>query len=123
MVMGRVSRIEIEVLSSRAALKAFADTWRKAGKGQNSVPRLAFGSLRELFSAVTEKRLELIRFVATHSALNTRQLSEALGRNYKNVYNDVAALVGLGLLGKDEDGRLSAPFDEIVIHATIRDAA
>jgi predicted transcriptional regulator len=123
MVMGRVSRIEIEVLSSAAALKAFAETWRKAGKGQNPVPRLAFGTLRELFSAVTEKRLELIRFVATHGAPNTRQLAEALGRNYKNVYNDVADLVGLGLLSKGDDGRLTAPFDEIVIHATIRDAA
>ena len=87
------------------------------------VPRLAFGSLRELFSAITEKRLEMLRFVATNENLNTRQLSQQLGRDYKNVYTDVKDLVELGLLEKDERGRLTAPFDEIVIHATVRDAA
>jgi len=50
------------------------------------VPRLAFGSLRELFSAITENRLEMLRFVATNENLNTRQLSQQLGRDYKNVY-------------------------------------
>jgi predicted transcriptional regulator len=87
------------------------------------VPRLAFGSLRELFSAITEKRLEMLRFVATNENLNTRQLSQQLGRNYKNVYTDVRDLVELGLLEKNERGWLTAPFDEIVIHATVRDAA
>jgi len=87
------------------------------------VPRLAFGSLRELFSAITENRLEMLRFVATNENLNTRQLSQQLGRDYKNVYTDVNDLAELGLLEKDERGRLTAPFDEIVIHATVRDAA
>jgi len=32
-------------------------------------------------------------------------------------------LVKLGLLDKDDKGLLSAPFDEIVIHAPVRDAA
>lgn len=86
-------------------------------------PRLAFGSLHGLFSALTEKRLELMRFVASHEGSNTRQLAQAPGRNHKNVHTDVAALVDLGLLEKDGRGRLSAPFDEIVIHAGIRDAA
>ena len=118
-----MSRIEIEVLKSQAALDAFAHTWRRV-KGRKAVtPRLAFGSLRDLFSAITEKRLELIRFVAQHEELNTRQLAQQLGRDYKNVYNDVRDLVDLGLLAKDQAGYLTAPFDEIVIHATVRDAA
>ena len=121
--MGRISRIEIEVLKSQAALRAFRDTWRRVKAGTRSTPRLAFGSLRDLFSAITEKRLELIRFVATHEGLNTRQLSQQLGRDYKNVHTDVSDLVELGLLDKDGAGRLAAPFDEIVIHATVRDAA
>jgi len=99
-----MSRISIEVLKSQAALDAF-------------------GSLRELFSAITEKRLEMLRFVATNENLNTRQLSQQLGRDYKNVYTDVKDLVELGLLEKNERGQLTAPFDEIVIHATVRDAA
>jgi len=46
-----------------------------------------------------------------------------LGRDYKNVYTDVQALVELGLIERDERGRLSAPFDEIVIRAELREAA
>ena len=118
-----MKRIEVEVLKSQAALDAFAKTWRCVEANENVTPRLAFTSLHDLFSALTEKRLELMRFVASHEGLNTHQLAQKLERNYKNVHTDVAALVELGLLEKDDRGILTAPFDEIVIHAGIRDAA
>jgi predicted transcriptional regulator len=118
-----MKKIEIEVMRPGAALKAYADTWKRAKAGEKVTPRVVFGSLRELFSAITEKRLELIRFVATHEQLNTRQLAQELGRDYKNVHTDVTDLVEFGLLEKDEQGRLAAPYDEIVIHTTVRDAA
>lgn len=118
-----MKRIEIEVLNSQAGLDAFARTWRKVKAGKRVTPRLAFGSLRDLFSAITEKRLEIIRYAAKHEGLNIRQLAQQLGRDYKNVYTDVKDLTEIGLLEKDEQGGLMAPFDEIVIHASIRDAA
>ncbi len=118
-----MNRIEITILKPQAALNVFAETWRRLEAGEEQRPRLAFGSLRELFSAITEKRLELLRYVATHESLNVRQLAEGLGRNYKNVHTDVRALVEMGLLEKDEHGRLTTPFDEIVIHAELRDVA
>jgi predicted transcriptional regulator len=120
---GLMNKIEIEVMKPGAALEAFADTWQRIEAGETPTPRLAFGSLRALFSAITEKRLELIRFVAAIEKLNTRQLAQELGRDYKNVYTDVKDLVELGLLEKDDKGRLIAPHDEIVIHTTVRDAA
>ncbi len=118
-----MNRIDISVLKSNAALRAFAETWHAAEAGQEVVPRLTFGSLRELFSAITEKRLELLRHVAVHEGLNVRQLAQSLGRDYKNVHTDVTGLVELGLLERGADGTLFAPYDEIVIHAGIRDAA
>jgi len=118
-----MNRIEIEVLSSRAALTAFARTWRQSRAGRKATPRLAFGSIAELFSAVSEKRLELIRHVASNEGLQIRPLARALERNYKNVHTDVRALIELGLLQKDERGGLLAPFDEIVIRAGLREAA
>jgi len=121
--MGKMNRIEIEVLNPVAGLEGFAATWRKIRSGKAVVPRLAFGSMRDLFSAITEKRLELVRFVAKNEELNTRQIAQQLRRDYKNVYTDVKDLVELGLLERDDQGRLSAPFDEIVIHASVRDAA
>lgn len=118
-----MNRIEIEVLSSRAALAAFARAWRQARAGRKITPRLAFGSIAELFSAVSEKRLELVRHVAVNEGLQIRPLARALGRDYKNVHTDVQALIELGLLEKDGRGGLRAPFDEIVIRAGLRKAA
>ena len=118
-----MNRIEIEVLSSRAALAAFARAWRQARARRKTTPRLAFGSIAELFSAVSEKRLELVRHVAGNEGLQIRPLARALKRDYKNVHTDVQALIELGLLEKDERGGLRAPFDEIVIRAGLRKAA
>ncbi|MDZ7841651.1 MAG: transcriptional regulator [Gammaproteobacteria bacterium] len=118
-----IKRIDVEVLKSKAALDAFTETWRRVEANDHVTPRLAFASLHDLFSALTEKRLELMRFVASREGLNTNQLARELERDYKNVHTDVAALVELGLLEKDNHGALTAPFDEIVIHAGIRDAA
>ena len=118
-----MNRIEIDVLHGKAALKGFKQAWRRVSAGKSSASRLAFGTLGQLFSAITEKRLELVRYVGTHGALNTRRLAAALGRDYKNVHTDVQALVELGLIERDEHGRLSAPFDEIIIRAELREAA
>jgi predicted transcriptional regulator len=118
-----VNVLEISVLSPQAALRSFAETWRLADAGSSGSSRLAFNSMRELFSAITEKRLELLRHVAAHDGLNAHKLAAALGRDYKNVHTDVVELVALGLLDRAHDGALSSPFDEIVIHAGIRDAA
>ena len=118
-----MNKIEISVLKPDAALRAVAETWHAAEADRAATPQLAFGSLRELFSAITEKRLDLLRHVASHESLNIHQLSRSLERDYKNVHTDVIELVDLGLLERSDSGRLSTPFDEIVIHAGIRDAA
>lgn len=76
--------VEIEVLCSRAALQAFTRTWRQAERGETATSRIAFGSWAEVFSAITEKRLELVRHVLGHERMNTRQIAQALGRDYKN---------------------------------------
>ena len=118
-----MNRIEISVLRPDAALRACAEVWHAVETGEAATPRLAFGSLHELFSTITEKRLDLLRHVAAHDGLNIRQLARALGRDYKNVLTDVTSLVDLGLLERGTEGGLSTLYDEILIHADIRAAA
>ncbi|MEX0963309.1 MAG: hypothetical protein WDZ52_04590 [Pseudohongiellaceae bacterium] len=59
--------------------------------------------------------------MAMHEGMNTRQLAQGVGRNYKNVYTDVNALADLGLLDKSDGGGFTAAFDEIVIRAPLHD--
>jgi len=93
-----------------------------AGKTMvEAVPRLNFTSLKQLFATITEKRLELIRYVAIHEGLNTHQLARSLGRDYNTVYEDVRDLCDYGLLEKDEYGILNAPYDQIVIRTNVRE--
>jgi len=112
---------------------AFNMREEKGTEGLNNIPSVpftffalyvSFGSIKDLFSAITEKRLELLRYVAERQGtLNTRQLAQALGRDYKNVHTDVSALDELGLIEKGEKGVLTVPYDEIVIHAGLTEAA
>ncbi len=121
-----MKRIEISVgRGLKAALKEFAEVARRVERGERlppAVPQLRFSSINQLFSAITEKRLEMIRYVAAHRGLNTHQLAQALGRNYKNVHTDVRDLCNYGLLRKNVRGILSAPYDEIVIRTDVRRA-
>lgn len=119
-----MKRLEIEIMHSSDALDAAIDTWHKVEAGESVTPRLSFGSIRDLFSAITEKRLELLRYVAERQgSMNIRQLAHELARDYKNVHTDVSELEELGLVEKSEDGVLSVPYDEIVIHAGLTEAA
>ncbi len=108
-----MNRIEIEVLSSQAALAAFTRAWRQARAGRKAAPRLAFGSIAELFSAVSEKRLELVRHVAGEEGLQIRPLARALGRDYKNVHTDIARLLALNLVEKNQDGQVGVPWQAV----------
>ncbi len=67
------------------------------------------------------RALALLRHVAEHENLNIRQLAQELGRDYKNVHDDVSLLCQLGLIEKRDAG-LVAPYDEIVMHYSLRQA-
>ena len=119
-----MKRLEIVIMQTSDALDAAIDTWHKVEAGKGVTPRLSFGSIKDLFSAITEKRLELLRYVAERQeSLNIRQLSQGLGRDYKNVHTDISELEQLGLIEKAESGQLIVPYDEIVIHAGLTQAA
>jgi len=118
-----MSRIEIEIMSSTSASTAFAEAWNRASAGETVIPRLAFGSYAELLLALPESRFELLQHVVGKPGLRQSQLVTRLGRNYDVVESDVKALMDIGLLYKDPQGYLFAPYDEILIHADLTKAA
>jgi predicted transcriptional regulator len=66
--------------------------------------------------------MELLRYVAQHPQRSVRALATSLGRDYKNVHTDVAELTERRLLERHADGRVTAPFDEIVIRHPLRNS-
>lgn len=115
--------IHVEILGGEEALAAFTAGYQSAEAGKVATPRLAFGSLSELFAALTEQRLELIRFIATHEGMYMRQIEVETEHEEQSLHSDVVALLDLGLLENNEHGGLRTPFDEIVIHVRTRSAS
>jgi predicted transcriptional regulator len=61
---------------------------------------------------MTEKRYQLSRHLRRRPAESIRALSRDVGRDFKRVYEDVAALEAIGLIER-ADGRLHADYDVI----------
>jgi len=118
-----MKRIHVEVMGSEAAARRLKKLWRSSEKHEMVEPVVAVGSISELTALLSPKRMELLRFVADHPGLSVRALAQALERDYKNVHTDVAELEERHLLERDEEGLVSAPYDEIVIRAPLRKAA
>ena len=70
-----------------------------------------FESWEGLTQVLTSKRLEILRHLHRNPETSIRSLSKALNRDYKNVHQDVTALILTGLID-DHDG-LRAKYDLI----------
>ncbi len=98
----------------QAAGQRFVDAWHRAEKGElreeNAEVHLGFASWEDMVRVLSPKRLELLRHLHRHPSPNIRQLAASLGRDYRRVHDDVAALEGAGLLERDSEG-LRADYD------------
>jgi predicted transcriptional regulator len=93
--------------------RRFVDAWRRAERGEAvDETHLTFFDLESLLSALTPKRLQLLRHVRHHRVSNIKALAAELRRDYKNVHKDVQELARLGLLERSADG-VVAPFAEV----------
>lgn len=100
---------------------AFVAAWRKAEGGasvRESV--VAFESWEGLASVLTGERLRLLRYLHAHPQPSVSALARALGRPYRRVHGDVAALEAADLLTRKK-GELCALANTIL--AEVRLAA
>ncbi|MBI2752800.1 MAG: MarR family transcriptional regulator [Betaproteobacteria bacterium] len=76
--------------------------------------RLHFADMPTLLKNLTGERWRVVEFVRANGPLSIYAVARRLGRNYKNVHADVNRLLELGLLEKQDDGRLVVPYRSIV---------
>ncbi len=68
---------------------------------------------------LTHTRLELLDFLSREKVNSINELAHRLGRNVKNVYQDLRALEALGLLALNREGNRSVP-EPLVSEISIR---
>ena len=93
---------------------AFVDSWHRAERGETVPERvLAFESWEGLAKVMTGERYRLLRHLHGHTEASVSALARALGRQYRRVHADVAALEEVGLLDRSA-GDVRATVDRIV---------
>ena len=105
-------------LSSFAA--NVAARWKAAAAGARVEPsrRIVFRDWAALYTTLTPKRMALLAQLRAAPADGVRPLARALARDVKRVHSDVVALEELGLVSRDEAGKITVEFEEI--QSTIR---
>jgi predicted transcriptional regulator len=108
-----MNKVQIDVGSLADMGRRFAGAWNRAASGE-AVPEthVTFLAVQTMLDALSPRRLEMLRHVRKHGAVNVRELATALDRDYKNVHQDVAILESAGLLLRD-GRKLTAPWDEL----------
>lgn len=92
---------------------AFVDAWHRAGRGEQVRERvLAFESWEGLARVLTGERYRLLRHLHGHPEASVSALARALGRQYRRVHADVAALEQAGLVDRSE-GEVRTTADRI----------
>lgn len=92
---------------------AFLEAWHRSARGEEVTERvLTFESWEALASVMTGERYRLLRHVHRHPEPSVSALARALGRQYRRVHADVAALEHAGLLDRSQ-GAVRATADSI----------
>jgi predicted transcriptional regulator len=105
--------------SLASLVRRFTQAWHPAAAGEPVQDNhVTFLKVQIMMGTLSPRRLDLLRHVRQHGASNTRELALVLGRDYKNVHQDVAVLEATGLLIR-EGRKLSAPWDELQAHVSL----
>ena len=110
------TQVKVGILDPTAASQEFVEAWKRAENGEVPIEpteRIYFQDMEILLKTLTPKRWKLLKVLHKLGPFSIRALSKSINRDYKNVYNDVQLLNGIGLLIKDTQGKLSAPWKSI----------
>jgi predicted transcriptional regulator len=109
----------VHVGGARDMGQRFSEAFRRAAAGEDfEEQHVTFLSLEEMLSALTPKRLELLRYLRKNEVDSIKALAQELGRDYKRVHEDVKILETAGLIVR-EAGRFGAPWAEIAAEVAL----
>ena len=110
-----------------STLQRARDTLRTLERGESPAPHFGIGfeDIGQMLAVFTPRRWDLLAHLRAHGPMAVAELARALGRDYKNVHNDVERLMEWLVVEKDDQGRIYTPYREILldVHLPETDAA
>ena len=67
----------------------------------------------DLFQVFTPRRMEMLDYISKNNPSSLKTLAEAMGRDYKNIYDDALALARYNLLEFIREGKNKRPIARI----------
>jgi len=92
--------LEIRVESLNDSFDKFREVFNRALAGETVEKEeyIAVSSVEELNKLLSPKRIQLLNFLKRNKVNSVRELSEKIGRDYKNVYTDLKLFEKLGII-------------------------
>jgi predicted transcriptional regulator len=105
--------LEIRVGAAGDALDRFEAAWNRVAEGRAMRPLhvLTLEDLPALLKTLSPARWQLLKALREAGPISIYELSKRLARDYKNVHTDVTQLAALGVIERDESGRVGVPWD------------
>lgn len=96
----KVKKIDIGIKGLKESLKDFAETWKKleAGKKVKREEGIYFDSIDTMRVVLTNKRLQILKVIREQKPSSVYKLTKLLGRDLKNVNQDLKLLSEVGLV-------------------------
>ena len=119
----KIKKVVIEIKPLRESLKDFAETFGKLKRNEKVTYKSGIGfsdinSFRKFFS---KRRMELLSVIKHKKPESIYQLAKIVGREYKNVYDDVRLLEELGLITK-ENSQVNVGFTKLSVEVAVWDS-
>jgi predicted transcriptional regulator len=96
----RVKKIDIGIKGLKESLRDFAETWKKieSGKKVKKEEGIYFDSVDTMRAVLTNNRLLILKTIRKHKPHSVYELAKILGRDLKNVNQDIKLLADIGLV-------------------------
>ena len=113
----------IEVSPRGSIFAAARQQIARSQAGEEADFLLHFESAKMMFAELTAARMDLLNVLQQTGACSVYALAKAAQRNYSNIHTDVARLLELGLIARDDNGAIFMPFSEVDIRFAFKQAA
>jgi len=123
----KIRKIEIGIKPLKESLREFATVWDKLHRGEKVEKRsgIYFESVDDMRKVLTNKRLTILKVIKEEEPKSVYELARVLGRDLKNVNQDLKMLVDIGLVTveaiKDDKKRIvpHVQYDKILIEIPV----